>query len=43
MRGNRKIALRVTDSATGEVKTYANPLGHLFQPVADTNAFATCP
>jgi hypothetical protein len=38
-----KVTLRVADSTTGEVTTYTNPLGHLFQPVADTSAFATCP
>lgn len=35
--------LRVVDSQTGAVKTYENPLGAPFQPIQDTNAFATCP
>ncbi len=36
------VSIKVTDTATGAVKTYANSKGRLFQPVADTAAFA-CP
>ncbi len=36
------VSIKVTDTATGAVKTYANPKGSLFQPVADTTAFG-CP
>jgi bacillolysin len=34
--------LTVTDTATGVVKTYGNPQSTAFQPIQDTNAFATC-
>jgi hypothetical protein len=37
------VDLTVTDTKTGAVKTYSNPLGRPFQAVQDTNAFATCP
>jgi hypothetical protein len=37
-----EVELTVTDSATGEKKTYRNPRGTPFQPVQDTGAFATC-
>lgn len=40
---NVRVELTVTDTATGVVKTYLNPLNRPFQPVLDTNAFATCP
>lgn len=39
---NVEVLLRVTDTATGQVKEYLNPLGTAFQPIQDTNAFATC-
>ena len=35
--------LSVKDTATGEVRIYSNPLGEPFQPLQDTDAFATCP
>jgi hypothetical protein len=38
-----KVNLTVTDTKNGTVKTYTNPLGVAFQPIQDTNAFATCP
>ncbi len=38
-----EVELTVTDSETGEVNTYTNPLGKKFQPVQDTQAFSTCP
>jgi hypothetical protein len=40
---NVNTLLRVIDSQTGAVQTYENPLGTPFQPIQDTNAFATCP
>jgi hypothetical protein len=35
--------LTVTDTKTGDVQTYSNPLGATFVPVTDTAAFSTCP
>ena len=40
---NVEFELRVTDTSTGEVVPYANPLGHRADAVTDTAAFATCP
>ena len=40
---NVELSIRVTDTATGQVKTYPNPLNRPFPPVQDTSAFATCP
>ena len=40
---NVRVVLTVTDSATDEVRTYVNPLNSPFQPIQDTEAFATCP
>jgi hypothetical protein len=37
------VTLNVTDTKSGTVRTYTNPLGIAFQPIQDTNAFATCP
>jgi hypothetical protein len=37
------VILTVTDTQTGTVQTYTNPQGIPFEPVQDTNAFATCP
>lgn len=39
---NVEVELTVVDTVTGEEKVYFNPLGTPFQPVQDTNAFATC-
>jgi hypothetical protein len=36
------VAITVTDTATGAVKTYTSAKGSLFKPFADTSAFA-CP
>lgn len=36
------VQLTVTDTKTGAVKVYNNPVGTPFQPITDTNAFATC-
>ena len=40
---NVEVTLTITDTRNGTVKTYTNPQGTAFQPVQDTNAFATCP
>jgi plastocyanin len=40
---NVEFGLTVTDTQTGKVKSYFNPLGQAAPPVQDTNAFATCP
>jgi len=37
------VILTVIDTQTGAVKTYTNPQGTPFEPIQDTNAFATCP
>lgn len=37
------VTVTITDTETGLVKTYTNPLTTPFQPVQDTSAFATCP
>ncbi len=40
---NVRTTLTVTDTATGQVRTYQNPQGTAFQPIQDASAFATCP
>jgi hypothetical protein len=40
---NVQVAVTVTDTATGTVRTYANPQGTSFRPLQDSSAFATCP
>jgi hypothetical protein len=40
---DRRQRLTVTDTQTGAIQTYTNPQGTPFQPIQDTNAFATCP
>jgi len=40
---NVRVDITVTDTETGVVRTYRNPLNTPFQPIQDTNAFATCP
>lgn len=37
---NVEVVMRVTDTATGAVKTYTNPLGRAFLPIQDTGAFS---
>ena len=37
------VDMTVTDTKTGVVKRYSSPAGQPFQPILDTNAFATCP
>jgi hypothetical protein len=39
---NVQVWLRVTDTVTGEMKEYRNPLGTTFAPIIDTATFATC-
>ncbi len=38
-----EVVLRVTDTESGEIQEYSNPLGTAFQPILDTGAFSTCP
>ncbi len=40
---NVAVDITVTDTKTGQVKMYSNPLGHPFDAIQDTGAFATCP
>ena len=40
---NVEFDLTVTDTQSGEVRSYGNPLGTPFEPIQDTQAFATCP
>lgn len=40
---NVEYTLRVTDTETGAVRQYFNPLGVSSPAITDTNAFATCP
>ncbi len=40
---NVQFTVTVTDTQTGNVKSYFNPQGTAALPVQDTNAFATCP
>lgn len=35
--------LTVIDTATGDSRTFINPLEDLPEPILDTSAFATCP
>ncbi len=39
---NVETTLTVTDTLTGEVRSYSNPQGVAFEPILDTDAFATC-
>jgi hypothetical protein len=43
MKTDVNVILTVTDTQTGAIQTYTNPQGTPFQPIQDTNAFATCP
>ncbi|PYQ27750.1 MAG: hypothetical protein DMF56_18995 [Acidobacteria bacterium] len=38
-----EVTARVTDTKTGAVKTYTNPLGTKYGPLQDVSAFSTCP
>jgi hypothetical protein len=40
---NVEVEIMVVDTQTGDFKTYTNPQRTPFQPIQDTNAFATCP
>jgi hypothetical protein len=40
---NVEVDIKVTDTLTGSVRTYHNPLDRPYQPVQDTTAFDTCP
>ncbi|MEE8522333.1 MAG: hypothetical protein V3T72_00245, partial [Thermoanaerobaculia bacterium] len=40
---NVEYTLRVTDTQTGVMKEYFNPLGNAAPAITDTGAFATCP
>ena len=40
---NVRVDLTVTDTRTGAVKTYSNPLGQTYRTVLDSAAFNTCP
>ncbi len=40
---NVEYTLRVTDTETGVVKEYFNPLGNAAAALTDTEAFLTCP
>jgi CSLREA domain-containing protein len=40
---NVEVMLTVTDTRTGAVKNYTNPLNRPFRPIQDTVAFNTCP
>jgi phospholipase C len=39
---NVQTTIQVTDTVTGDIKTYTNPQNTAFLPIQDTNAFATC-
>jgi hypothetical protein len=39
---NVRVNLMVTDTRTGQTKTYTNPLGRTYVSILDTNAFNTC-
>ena len=38
-----QVTLTVTDTKTGTVRMYTNPLNHTFTTVTDTSAFGNCP
>ena len=40
---NVRVDITVTDTQSGSVKSYVNPLNKAYAPVQDTSAFATCP
>ena len=37
-----EVRLEVTDTETGEIRTYTNTQGNAFQPIQDTQAFNAC-
>ncbi len=40
---NVNVILTVADTQTGTIQTYVNPQGIPFEPIQETNTFATCP
>jgi hypothetical protein len=40
---NVEYSIQVTDTQTGEIRTYTNPLGTVSPAITDTAAFASCP
>jgi len=40
---NVNVVLKVTDTRTGQVKTYTNPQGTAFAPIQDTSVFFCAP
>ena len=40
---NVNVVLTVTDTQTGQTKSYTNPQGRTYLTILDTGAFATCP
>lgn len=38
-----EFTLRVTDTESGDIQTYSNPLGHLPSSIIDRTAFDSCP
>src|SRR5262249_46990372 len=40
---NFPVPTPATDTTTNETKSYPNPQGQAFQPIADTDAFTNCP
>ena len=40
---NLAVVIDVTDTSTGDMRTYSNPAGQAFTPIQDTDAFSTCP
>lgn len=39
---NVEVEMKVTDTLTGQVRTYRNPSGQVIAPILDIDAFATC-
>lgn len=40
---NLAVTINVTDTTTNQTRTYSNPQGRAFEPIADTSAFSSCP
>ena len=38
-----EVSTTITDTKSGSVRSFNNPLGTAFRPIADSSAFATCP
>lgn len=39
---NVRVDIEVTDTVTGDIKNYVNPLNQPFRPIQDTQGFDTC-